>query len=132
MHDKTVTVFCHVGDIWRATVLNNVYFAGHNNITVSTDGEKASDEYLLMIDIDEGVAAKYIKPKAFEVYEGEDKFTLREGDIVALGEYESGNDLEYMEYGGFLSYMKSKYDDVYSISSIKRFDVIPHFEVTVK
>lgn len=130
MFNDIITVFNHVEDIWYPTVLVNVELQAANGQSKSKDGNFSTDTALLMINIDEEVENRYLKPKEYEKTEDKvGRFTLREDDFFIEGEYIADivDDTAYER--GFFEYMKANYDDVFSISEVKRFSTVPHFEV---
>lgn len=129
MFADTVTIFNLTEDIWNGTVLHSVEVQASLSEQKSKDANKADNEAILFINIDSEIEKKYRKPIAYQ--KETDKvsmFTLTTGDFFVCGEYPgSWNDTEYEN--GFFEHMKSNYDDVFEICSVKQFKTLPHFEV---
>ncbi|MBO5831551.1 MAG: hypothetical protein J6R01_08100 [Alistipes sp.] len=56
-------------------------------------------------------------------------------DFILHGEWSSDeiiNDSDYGSDAGFYNYMSRQYDEVFAVSSVARYSVIPHFEILLK
>lgn len=130
MFNDIITIFNQVEDIWYPTVLSNVELQVASGQSKSKDGNSSTDVALLIINIDNELEKKYLKPVAYVKADDKvGKFTLREDDFFVEGEYIADivDDTAYER--GFFEYMKTNYDNVFCISAVKKFSTIPHFEV---
>lgn len=132
MFVDTVTIYNQYkqnGSItWYGHVLNGVECQPYSGFKIEKKAEETDDKVSLHIP-DEAVMDKYLKPKEWIRSETkEQKLTLTEGDFFLAGEHTEGtiNDSDYDN--GFFEYMKSQYDDVYNITSVSHYKLIPHFE----
>ena len=75
---------------------------------------------------------KYLNPVAFKKAEDrENHFTLGQKDFFVEGELDLIV-IEEDDYpNGFFEYIKSEYDNVFKITTVERYKVIPHFEVGI-
>ena len=109
------------------TVLHDVELQINHGITVTTDGNANDNTASLHIrnDLD-----KYLNPVAFKKAEDrENHFTLGQKDFFVEGELDLIV-IEEDDYpNGFFEYIKSEYDNVFKITTVERYKVIPHFEV---
>lgn len=133
MYNDTVTVFNYYEDKkksicrWYPTVLHDVELQINHGITVTTDGNANDNTASLHIrnDLD-----KYLNPVAFKRAEDrENHFTLGQKDFFVEGELDLIVIDEDDYPNGFFEYIKSEYDNVFKITTVERYKVIPHFEV---
>ena len=147
IYKQTVTVFNRVVEgestKWYATVISGVHLVIDQSIIVATYGEQSSDNALLHIrykDINgEAVVGgkTYMKPKVFRA-SGDPYWNITfaygdEFDFIMAGAYpESGpiNDDDYRN--GFFNYMNKTYDDVFAITKVAKFNLLPHFEIVAR
>lgn len=133
MYNDTVTVFNYYEDKkksicrWYPTVLHDVELQINHGITVTTDGNANDNTASLHIrnDLD-----KYITPIAYK--KSDDKvghFTLKPSDFFVEGALDDRVIDEDDYPNGFFEYIKANYDNVFQITTIERYKVIPHFEV---
>lgn len=139
MFDDVVTLFMKYEDKkngicqWHRVVLEGVELQKNRAISVSNDGNTPNNIVNLHVPHHKGFIGdyEYLKPKAW--YKAEDKsgkITFVEGDFFVEGEIIDMDIYDDTQYtGGLFSYMRKNYDDVYVISSVDTFKVIPHFEV---
>lgn len=145
MYQDTVTVFTRywsrLGDVWYPTVLHNVNINTDRSNIIARYGESSSDSAVLNIGFTEQAGQKiiagktYKKPKEWDAQLNDgiqDTITFHTGekfDFFYLGEWSADpvNDDDYPE--GFYDYMQANYDDVYAMTSVAEFSVIPHFEI---
>lgn len=133
MYNDTVTIFNAYEDKkqainrWYPTVLEGVELQINRGMTVTTDGNANDNTASLHIrnDLD-----KYLNPVAFKKAEDrENHFTLGQKDFFVEGELDLIV-IEEDDYpNGFFEYIKSEYDNVFKITTVERYKVIPHFEV---
>ena len=136
MFTDTVTIFNHHEDkkngvsMWYPTVLDGVELQVAKGINVSKSGNDNADSASLHIRINADIRKAYKKPKEYKALEEKQGyFTLKPDDFFMEGRYDN-TPVDEEEYpDGFFEYMKKTYDDVYNITTVDTFKVIPHFEV---
>lgn len=148
MYSDTVTIFnryeSRLGDMWYPTVLRGVNFISDRSAIVQKYGEQSKDNAVVNVRYDnvngkDFVDGKeYFQPKEWDRQTNDrlsETITFTPGekfDFFYIGEYseEPIYDDDYVE--GFYDYMNSTFDGVYAITSVAKFDLIPHFEITGK
>lgn len=148
MYQDTITVFnrktSRLGDMWYPTILHNVNLNIDKATIVQTYGEDSSDNVVLNVEYEviDGVKTiegkPYYLPKQWDAQthaECAKTITFTSGedfDFFAVGVFseEPVNDDDYLE--GFYNFMNAKYDEVYAITSVGLFSVIPHLQITGK
>ena len=149
MYKDTVTVFNRYVDslkntIWHPHVLSGVNLIVDKAVINAKYGEVSKDNAVLNVKYhiaDGGIMVGgklYLPPKEWE-NQTNDKLSesitfSNEGtefDFFILGDYESTEPI-IDEYGDFYSDMQKKYDYVFAITSVAKYSVIPHFEITGK
>ena len=138
MYKDTVTVFNRKNgeDItWYARVLHNVDFNADVALIRQMYGESAPDRAKLhiMYRSDKVGNYTYLLPKEFQSQaDVSDKITFQTGedfDFFWLGVW-NGTTISDGDYQrGFFDYMVKTYDNVFAVSSVAKYSVIPHFEV---
>lgn len=155
MYADTITLFnrysSSLGDVWYPTVLHNVDFNADKAAIIAKYGAESQDTAKLhvryTIDNDsiliptDGINSKpYLLPKEWEQQSNDDlpeSITFTAGQDfdffwhgewsdttpIADSDYETGSD------SGFYDYMNRSYDEVFVITSVAQYSVIPHFEV---
>lgn len=143
MYQDTITLFNRKktpgqGDTWYPTIIKNVNLNIDRAAITAKYGAEAQDNAALYIRYqnDGGnilVAEKpWMPPKAWD--KTVDSLTFNpDGDFFWKGEWDGGivTDADYSP-DGFYSYMNRNYDYVFSVSSVARYSVIPHFEIMGK
>ena len=138
MFKDTVTLFNFYEDKdtgqcrWYPKVLNGVELQTAKGIVAGTKGEETADKASLHIPYSGEKVCGYDYQKPLAWRQREDKLgilTIAENDFFAEGTFDVGivDESDYPE--GFYEYMRNRYDDVYNITSVNRYDTIPHFEV---
>lgn len=140
LYNDTVTVFNRVkggkgkSDTWIPTVLENVELQAAKTTEPTTRGLESADKVTLFVKYKlQGMkigTLSYIKPKEWAALSSKDStVTFDEGtSFFARGEYaEAITDDDYEE--GFFNHMAKTYDDVWKITKVAAFKLIPHFEV---
>ena len=133
MYRDTVTVFNRYNGNWYGVVLNGVDLNADRALMLQRYGEKSQDRSKLHIKYVERNGnfyigdLLYIEPKS---YAG-DGITFQEGNNMSfymegVAPILSASDSAYID--GFLDYMNVNYE-IYVISSVARYSVIPHFEI---
>lgn len=135
MYRDTVTVFNRYNGEWKGTVLNNVDLNIDRAMMLRQYGENSQDRSKLHLKYSEANGSYYVDGKRYvepREYTGADgTFTLAEGNNMSFymegrAPIFSASDEDYTD--GFFDYMNSHYN-VFAISSVARYSVIPHFEV---
>lgn len=139
MFNDVVTLFMKYEDKkekicqWHRVALADVELQKNKAISVSNDGNRPNNTVTLHIPCTQGKIGdyEYLKPKAWHRAEDKaGKITLVEGDFFVDGEIIDMDIYDDSQYaGGLFTYMRKNYDDVYVISSVNEYKVIPHFEV---
>ena len=147
IYKQTVTVF-NRKDVdgvtyWYPTVLSGVHLVIDQSIIISTYGEQAQDNAMLhvmykKVGKDAVIGGKtYMTPKAFRASgDPSENITFSYGDnfdFIMSGAYSGTgpiNDTEYKH--GFFNYMNKTYDEVFAITRVAKFNLIPHFEITAR
>ena len=129
MYDKTVTVFNKYTDKNDA-----IYWYPHviSGVTLITD--KAAN--IAKTGLGERVVCNlsYLTPKVWKTAENkEGSITFSTGDIFLEGEYPetviADEDYTSRTNKGFYDYLNKKMDNVFLITSVGSYTLIPHFEI---
>ena len=131
---------------WFPHVLENVHWWGSDGASVSTYGDRATDNVSVNIrygnSSDEPIIDRliYVSPKKFRRIDYEnaaDYITFAYGDafdFFIVGKYEADDEVisddEYASSGGFFNYMNHENDEVYAITSCSKSRFLPHFTIT--
>jgi hypothetical protein len=157
LYKQTVTVFNRVKDartqkvLWYANVIENVHLIIDKSSSWSGQGTSSSDTARLHIRYSpSGNNAVVIckdgtkiwhEPKEWRRLEDKDNtITFAYGDAEvfdffvegAFTEYASPIDDDSFERKGFYNYMNSRYDNVFAISSVSKYNLIPHFVIMAR
>ena len=124
-------------DIWYPTVIEDVDLNIDRAAIMAKYGAESQDSASLHIRYsknDKGitVAGKpWMPPKEWDGTE--DAITFATGDFFYKGKWEGGieSDEDYSA-DGFYGYMNKTKDYVFTISSVAKYSVIPHFEIMGK
>lgn len=140
MYNTTVTVFNRykskqLGTTWYPHVLHGCYFNADKGANIAKTGLDNADTAKLHVQVsgDKIGKLKYLPPKEWDGQPNDmymTTVTFSEGeDFFVLGEFDETpvNDADYNE--GFYQYMNDQYDDVYKITTVGRYKLIPHFEI---
>ena len=143
MYQDTITLFNRKPgdrggpDTWYPTVIRNVNLNVDRAEISAKYGPESQDKAILfarytMDGENVLVSGKpWALPKAWPGTE--DSLTFgTDGDFFWQGEWPGGvvTDAEYS--GGFYGYMNREHDNVFTISSVAKYSVIPHFEIMGK
>lgn len=138
MYRDTVTVFNRYNGTWKGTVLTGVDLNTDRAMMLRTYGENSQDRSKLHIKYTEKNGNTYVNSYKFVApaeYTGADgTFTLAEGNNASFymegtAPLFSASDDSYLD--GFFDYMNSHYD-VFTITSVAKYSVIPHFEIIAR
>lgn len=136
-----------LGDMWYPHVIKNVNLVIDKAAIVAKYGLESKDNAILNIryykENEQIEIAKrpYLPPLEWERQTNDklaDSITFKAGnefDFFVLGEHpEFSESIPIMDddYDGLFNYMKENYDYVFAITSVAKYDVIPHFEITGK
>lgn len=152
MYKDTVTLFNRYTTkdrkiVWYPTVLRGVNLIVDKASIVAKYGSNSQDNAVLNVKYHIGDDAemvghkRYLLPKEWnrqteDVLAESLTFTAgtQEFDFFYVGEWESEESIADSDYAssGFYSYMKKTYDEVFAITSVAKYSVIPHFEVVAK
>ena len=149
MYNDTVTVFNRYVDslkntIWHPHVLSGVNLIVDKAVITAKYGEVSKDNAVMNVKYRfvDGIITigdkPYLPPKEWE-NQTNDKLSesitfsneSTEFDFFMLGDYGSKEPI-IDEYGDFYSEMQKRYDYVFAITSVAKYSVIPHFEITGK
>lgn len=144
MYKDTVTLFNRIDNsgvvTWRPVVFALSDFNADRSAILAQYGENCADRSKWHIRVKAGLngaifagTKRYVLPHAYTGASG--TFTLRSGndfDFFALGDY-SGADIADDGYlDGFYNAFNAAHDNVYVVSNVALYSVIPHIEVTGK
>jgi len=143
--------------MWIPTIIDGVHLIVDKSSSWNSHGGKSSDTVQLHIPyIWQGDAAmvscradseggtlrkRWFKPKEWRnELEPENGLTFAFGDNDdfdffiegAFEEFTSPISDNNFERKGFYGYMNKKYDNVFAITSVQKFGLIPHFEITAR
>lgn len=147
MYQDTITLFNRTGagDTWRATVLPNVDLNADQAALIAKYGAASKDKaslhiryvptaigYSVEVDTDQLCTVK--QPK--EYTGADDTITFRPAstgevaDFFMEGVWDGEPVINDGDYdAGFFDHMSATRDGVYTITSVARYSVIPHFEI---
>lgn len=150
LYKQTVTVF-NRKDVegvtyWVPNVIENVHLIIDRSIIIATYGEQATDNAKLHIRytpngedaiVQTSVGEKrYMLPKAFRKNgDVDENITFAFGDdfdFIMEGAYEGGSENDASYRNGFYNYMNRNYDNVFAITNVSKFNLIPHFEILAR
>ena len=129
--------------MWFPHVLTNVNFNADKSVIVSKYGEESKDNAVLNIKyhlrgLTKMVNGKpYLNPKDWERQVNDElskSITFSQGndfDFFMLGDYGS-EEMIKDDKGTFFRDIQQEYDNVYAITSVAEYTVIPHFEIVGK
>ena len=151
MYKDTVTLFNRYATkdrkiVWYPTVLHGVNLNVDKASIVAKYGSNSQDNAVLNVKYHSGDDAmmvgdkRYLFPKEWSKQTEDtlvESLTFTTGkeefDFFYEGEWESDEPILDDDYkSGFYSYMNNNYDNVFAITSVSKFSVIPHFEVVGK
>lgn len=150
MYTDVITVFNSYEDslgnvTWYPSVIRGVNLLIDKSAIVAKYGAESKDNAILNIHFDKVneqimVDGKnYLPPKEWERQTNDklaDSITFVSGtdfDFFMLGEYPMQGPINDDEYrNGFFEEVKKEYDYVFAITSVAKYTVIPHFEITGK
>lgn len=150
MYKDTITLFNRCpnrinGDRWYPVVIHDVDVITDKASIVKAMGVDTGDNTKLHIkysvDNDRIIVAEktYILPKEYTKMspaEVENFITFKSGkdfDFFYVGEWQGNEPIADDDYNdGFYDYMNSEYDNVYAITTVGKYSLLPHFEILGK
>lgn len=145
MYQDTVTLFNRTGEKWKATVLPHVDLNADRAAIIAKYGAESKDKASLHVrftttesgDSVEGVNSQLFTVKGPKEYTGADgTIAFRpasSGEVVdffLVGEWDGEDAINDGDFdNGFYNHMSATRDGVYTITSVARYSVIPHFEI---
>lgn len=145
MYTDTITLFNFQKSTsrWYATVLEGVDLNAAKAAILTDRGAQSTDETSLHVkytEVDGMVkvgSKQYLPPKEWaRKNDPANTITFARGNNAAFfieGKWDGEGPVDDNEYtDGFWNYMNSYYDAVYSINSVAKYSVIPHFEIAAK
>lgn len=145
MYKDTVTLFNRKqganGDTWYPAVLEGVNLNKDKGAIFRRYGPNSTDNAVLNVRYEKSgeditVNRKtWLQPKEWaRLEEPSGAITFAPGDFFYAGTWEGTTPLYDGAYGdlSFYDYMLNNYDDVFLITSVGFFSVIPHMEVTAR
>ena len=149
MYNDTITLFNRYsnreGDTWYPTVIRNVNVNVDRAAIIAKYGAQSADSAVLNVSYslrtkNKIVAGKlWLAPKEwgeqpndelanFLTFTGGNAF-----DFFYIGEWQDTAPISDNDYNeGFYTYMNTRYDNVFAVTSVGMYTVIPHFEILGK
>ena len=149
MYADTITLFNRRsgtdGDVWFPTILRGVDLNNDKAAIVAKYGEQSADNARLHIKFTESNGSTFVGEKRYyppkewanlEADEQKDSITFAGGsafDFFILGVWDDSQPIDDDGWlDGFYNYMNARFDYVFSITSVAKYSVIPHFEIMAK
>lgn len=147
MYDKTITVFNKYVNqkdeiFWYPTVIKGVQLIVDKSANIEKTGLDTADtatlHVLYRISSDGKVVSdkKYLEPKKWAKQINDmlgHTVTFASGDFFIEGEYDerliSDEDYQSRRDGGFYDYMNKNHDNVFLITNVGTYTLIPHLEI---
>lgn len=145
MYQDTITLFNRTGEKWKAIVLPHVDLNADQAAIIAKYGAESKDKASLHVrftptasgDSVKGVNSKLFAVKGLKEYAGnEGTIAFRpaaSGEVVdffMVGEWDGEDTINDSDFNkGFYNYMSATRDGVYTVTSVARYSVIPHFEI---
>lgn len=128
---------------WVPILLEKVHLIIDRSIIISTYGEQAADNAKLHVRYSpSGETAviqgrTYYRPKEYArrgSSEGAISFQFGDSfDFFIEGDYTNLGIVDDEDYqSGFYNYMNKTYDNVFAITNVSKFNLIPHFEIVAR
>lgn len=129
-YNKTVTIYNKMEkgyeEIYYPTVLNGVRLLTGKASSLGEKGVVENDNAMLSIKNTPELEKPYLTEKNWKKADDrENYFTLKEGDFFVEGNTEKEN----TGIENFFEHMKAAYDNVFRITKVQQYELIPHFEV---
>mgnify|MGYP007133742702 CR=1 FL=1 len=128
---------------WVPVLLDGVHLMIDRSIIISTYGEQASDNAMLNVRYaksgEDAIIGglRYCKPKEWMMLESfDDAISFKFGD-----EFDFFIEGDYTELGvvfdddyrnGFYNHMNRNYDNVFAITAVSKYNLLPHFGITAR
>jgi hypothetical protein len=137
-YNKKVTIWNKYVDglleteTWIPTLIENVRLLVSKGNNQQTSGlENANSARLHIADGISISQKEYVSPSDWKKLSNEEKancYTLESEEDSFFVEGDSTN-VDSSDNINFFDYMKENYDNCYKITSVDRFEIIPHFEI---
>lgn len=119
-------------EIWMPTLIENARLLVSRGNNIQNSGNSSADSARLHIsDIESNPQKPYMDPSEWNALTQSEKgeyFTL-ESESCSFFVRGDTTKVDASEKDNFFEYMKKTYPDCFKITSIDRFEIIPHFEV---
>lgn len=149
MYNDAITLFNRYsnreGDTWYPTVISGINLNIDRAAIIAKYGAQSADSAVLNVrysfkDKNKIIADKlWLAPKEWEEQpndELENSLTFKGGvafDFFYVGEWQDTAPISDSDYNeGFYTYMNTRYDNVFAVTSVGMYTVIPHFEILGK
>ena len=144
MYQDTITLFNRTGDTWRATVLPHVDLNSDEAALIAkygADSKAKASLHIRYVVGDDGVLVRYgltsylvKRPKEYTGADGTIAFRpVSPGEVTDFfmaGVWDGEPTINDGDFDtGFFDYLSAIRDGVYTITSVARYSVIPHFEI---
>ena len=148
MYSDKITLFnfyrSSLGDMWYPHVIENVNLVIDKAAIIAKYGLESKDNAILNIRFQKEkgqimvAGQSYLPPLEWERQTNDklaDSITFASGsefDFFMVGEFTELNPILDEDYDGLFNHVKENYDYVFAITSVAKYDAIPHFEITGK
>lgn len=153
LHEDTITVFnryeSKLGDMWYATVIPGCHVRMDKAAIQAKYGAESADSVVVMVpctitdDVRTVAGKTWLPPKEWDGQTNDlltDTVTFTAGndfDFFLVGEWDGDAVIDDEGYvtakdSGFYSYLSRTRDNVFAITSVGVYRLIPHFELTGK
>ena len=131
MFCDTVTVYNYHAGQWFPTIITNAELQSENAAKENNSGASSSDGALLIVHISGNTVSgkEYISPEEYAKLSSPEGFvTFAPGDLFVVGGLSDiVNDDDYID--GLYSHLNEESSGCFKIVSVKRFKLLPHFEI---
>lgn len=130
LHDKTITIFNLHEGTWYPKIIRNAHVETAKSSALKEYGPDCTDTVKIHLLLKDGKIDGYTfyKPNEYK----EEGITLKEGDLVLLGEFYEDPILDSSYPTGLYDCINWKGFISFRINSVAYFSLIPHFEITAK
>ena len=149
MYRDTITVFNHyqskTADIWYPTVIHGVDLNVDRAAIIAKYGAESKDNAILHVKLHNVNGTKYIGKKPYllpkewsaqpnDALPGTITFTGGQTfDFFIAGEWSDNTPIDDAEYtNGFYDYLNKRHDNVFAVTSVAEYSLIPHLEIMAK
>lgn len=151
MYNDTVTLFCRYEDksgdiVWYAHILENVNLSIDRAAIIAKYGAQSQDNAALNVGYttDSGAVmvsgTQWLPPKEWAGQSPEARVTSltfaagNDYSVIMAGVWDGPATINDDDYGvnGFYDYLNRKIDNVFTVTTVTKYGVIPHFEIIGK